>query len=216
LPATIVATISAENSRASPSATPSTTKMFAPYCSACSPSRYATTSPMRKVTSATTGIADAQTCENWANNSLPRRFEGFPTARASSTSTRPKYPRWPCNSASRSAVAAPSDASGPRGRGAAAASRALERRRTIHRRRGERRERTARRRRRGRFEALGALAHHLEDPGVRVGETAYRNGFGRHARGREVTPDEQRGGGVDLGERGPVQRDRTRKAARPD
>jgi len=38
-PATITATISGENSRVMPRATPSTTKMLAPYCSACRPSR---------------------------------------------------------------------------------------------------------------------------------------------------------------------------------
>ena len=37
-PAMMVATISGENSRVMPSATPSTTKMLAPYFSACRPS----------------------------------------------------------------------------------------------------------------------------------------------------------------------------------
>ncbi len=111
-----------DSSRVVPIATPSTTNMLAPYFSACMPKRYASTMPMRKVTSTTTGIASMQTCLNWTASSFPRSARGRSAASPSAAAERPRKSRWPSIRARKSKTCMPSSASAPwRVRGASMA-----------------------------------------------------------------------------------------------
>ena len=123
-PAMITATSSGAISREAPIATASTTKMLAPYFSACMPKRYASTMPMRKVTSATTGIASRHTCWSWAASSFQRRRAGWRASSPSAATQRPRNSRWQCSFQPSFTAAKPSAASGrrPARRGAGAPS----------------------------------------------------------------------------------------------
>ena len=113
LPATITATMIGESSRVVPIATPSTTKILAPYFSACKPKRYASTMPIRKVTRMTTGIASMQTCWNWDAASFSLNSRGRRATSLSANAARPKKSRCPCIRPRNSITCSPISASTP-------------------------------------------------------------------------------------------------------